>query len=251
MFKKILPIILLLCANAVLAGELTPAEILRRADEARGNIAGQAVEWTISLTTTREDETKEMQLRVTNRGSDTLTEILTPEKAKGQKLLVSGGEMWFLKPGLSKPVPVPRRQKLLGDAATGDITSTDYAGEYDVVSSVEEKIDGVPCYAFDLKARTHAPSYDRIKYWIAKQRLVGMKAEFYSVSGKLLRTIALQHRDSLELGGKKRAFISKLTILDEMAKGKVTTLDFSAPVLKTLPQDFFNVTRLAEPKTAQ
>jgi hypothetical protein len=251
MFKKIFPIVLLLGANFVSAAEMTPAEILRHADEARGNIAGQAVEWTISMTTTRDDETKEMQLRVTNRGSDTLTEILAPEKAKGQRLLVRNGEMWFLKPGLSKPVPVPRRQKLLGDAATGDITSTDYAGEYDVVSSSEEKIDGVPCYAFDLKARTHAPSYDRIKYWISKQRLAGVKAEFYSVSGKLLRTIALEHRDSLEPGGKKRAFISRLTILDEMTKGKVTTLDFSAPVLKNVPQDFFDVNRMAEPKAAQ
>ncbi len=83
--------------------------------------------------------------------------------------------MWFYKPGLSRAVSVPRRQKLLGDASTGDITSTDYAGEYDATPLPDETIDGVPCYVFNLKAKTHAVTYDQVKYWVSKQRMVGMK----------------------------------------------------------------------------
>jgi len=222
------------------AADLSPAEILRRADEARGNIAGQAVLWTINLTTTRDEQAKEMQLRVVAQGSNMLSEVLAPEKSKGQRLLVNDGQMWFYKPGLLRPISIPRRQKLLGDAATGDITSTDYAGDYDAVKSGDETVNGVPCYVFDLKAKTRAVTYEQIKFWISKQRLIGMKAEFYSVSGKKLKTVTMEHRDNFEIGGRKRAFISRMTIIDELTKDKVTTLDFSPPVSKAVPADFFS-----------
>jgi negative regulator of sigma E activity len=251
MFKSFIWIISLVTATAAFAQEPSPAEILRKADEARGNIAGQAVEWTVTLTTTREDETKEMQLHIVARASDMLTEILAPDKVKGQKLLVSGGEMWFYKPGLSRPIAVPRRQKLLGDASTGDITSTDYAGEYDATPLPDEKIDGMPCYVFDLKAKTHAVTYEQVKYWVSKTRLVGVKAEFYSVSGKKLKTVTIEHHDNFEIAGKKRAFISRMTIIDELAKDKVTTLDFSTPATVVIPADFFNPDHLSNPKAAQ
>lgn len=243
------PLIMLLLAVAVpaVAGELVPSEILRAADEARGNIAGQAVEWTIMLTTTRNEETREMQLQVVTRGPDMYSEILAPEKTRGQKLLVSEGKMWFYKPGLSRPVSIPRRQKLLGDAATGDITSTDYAGEYDAVLSGEEKIAGTPCYVFDLKAKTHAVTYEQVKYWVTKQRLLGVRAEFYSVSGKKLKTVEMEFKDNFAIGEKRKPFISRLTIFDELAKDKVTTLDFSLPKVKSVPADFFSPDRLKEP----
>lgn len=249
MIRSLVCALSLCIATAVLAEELAPADILRHADEARGNIAGQAVQWTIGLTTTRDDQTKEMQLRVVSLGSNMFTEILAPEKSKGQKLLVSGGEMWFYKPGLSRAVSVPRRQKLLGDAATGDITSTDYAGDYDIVKSGLDTVGDVPCYVFDLKAKNRSATYEQIKFWVSKQRLVGIKAEFYSVSGKKLKTVLLEHRDNFEIGGRKRAFISKMTIIDELTKDKVTTLEFSPPVSKPLPEGFFDVAKLKDTVT--
>jgi len=236
-------------ATTAIAADLTPADILRHADEARGNIAGQAVQWTIALTTTREEQVKEMQLRVVSQGSNMFTEILAPEKSKGQKLLVTNGEMWFYKPGLSRPISVPRRQKLMGDAATGDITSTDYAGDYDVVQSATDSVDGAPCYVFDLKAKNHSATYEQIKFWVSKARLLGVKAEFYSVSGKKLKTMTMEHHDNFDIAGKKRAFISKMIIIDELTKDKVTTLDFSPPVSKPLPADFFSVAKLKETVT--
>ena len=45
------------------------------------------------------------------------------------------------------------------------------------------------CSAVDKKA-----TYDRIKYWISKERLAGVKAEFYTVSGKLFKTADLRIR---------------------------------------------------------
>jgi len=245
-------LLLLLCAAVLLVTTvcasdlLSPSEILKRADEARGNINGQAVEWNVTLTTTRDEETKEMQLRVVALGSSMLSEILAPEKSKGQKLLVNNGEMWFYKPGLFRQIPIPRRQKLMGDASTGDISATDYAGEYDAIPAPDETLNGVPCYVFNLKAKSHSATYEAIKYWVDKQRYTGVKAEFYSVSGKKLKTVTIEHSDRFEIGGRKRAFISRMTIIDELTKDKVTTLDFGPPVSKTVSPDFFSPDKLKE-----
>jgi hypothetical protein len=38
--------------------------------------------------------------------------------------------------------------------------------------------------------------------------------------------------------------VSRITIVDELTKDKVTTLDFSAPTAKNIPEDFFSVERL-------
>ena len=80
---------------------------------------------------------------------------------------------------------------------------------------------------------------------VSVARSVGVKAEFYSVSGKKLKTVTLEHHDNFEIAGKKRAFISRMTIIDELAKDKVTTLDFSAPASLDVPADFFSPDHMA------
>ena len=104
--------------------------------------------------------------------------------------------MWFAKPGLSKAVPISPRQKLLGGAANGDIASTNYAGDYKIVQTSEDTFNNEPCYLLDLSAVDKKATYDRIKYWISKERLVGVKAEFYTVSGKLFKTATFEYKHS-------------------------------------------------------
>ena len=147
----VLGIILILVAfsNPVLA-EITPKEILAHADRARGNVEG--IVWIIDMESIEGGRKQERTLMVQARGNNSLAEFMAPPKVKGQKFLMIDRNMWFVKPGLSKPVPISPRQKLMGGAANGDIASTNYAGDYEPTSISEEVINGEPCYVLDLKS---------------------------------------------------------------------------------------------------
>jgi outer membrane lipoprotein-sorting protein len=225
-----------------LQAALSPQEILTKADEARGNAEG--VEWEIQIKSLEGGREQERTIRVTARNFNSLAEFLAPANVKGQKLLMLDRNMWFAKPGLSKPVPISPRQKLMGGAANGDIASTNYAGDYEVAHASEEVVNGERCYLFDLKAKDKKATYDRIKYWISQGRLVGVKAEFYTVSGKMFKTAVFEYGNSITFDGKPRPFISKMVITSAIIKEDVTTMFYRQAALKKVPDSVFNLNLL-------
>ena len=222
--------------------DLAPQEILKKADQARGNTGG--VEWEIEIQSTEDGRQQQRLLKVAARDFNSLAEFLEPAKVKGQKILMIDRNMWFLKPGLSKAVPISPRQKLMGGAANGDIASTNYAGDYEVSRFSEDQADGVACYLFDLKAIDKKVTYDRIKYWISKGHLVGIKAEFYTVSGKLFKTAGFKYENSITIDGQAHAFISQMIIIDAVVKEDVTTMIYRKAVVKKIPDSVFNLNLL-------
>jgi outer membrane lipoprotein-sorting protein len=222
--------------------DISPKDVLRKADEARGNAEG--VEWEIQIESIEGGRQQQRTIRVTARGFNSLAEFLAPPNVKGQKLLMLDRNMWFAKPGLSKAVPISPRQKLVGGAANGDIASTNYAGDYKIVQTSEDIVNKEPCYLFDLSAVDNRATYDRIKYWISKERLVGLKAEFYTVSGKMFKTATFEYKNSIIVDDKPREFISKMIITSAIIKEDVTTMAYHKPSIKKVPDSIFNLNLL-------
>ncbi|RPI80139.1 MAG: outer membrane lipoprotein-sorting protein [Desulfobacteraceae bacterium] len=219
---------------------LTTQEILKKADEARGgNFDG--LEWEMVIDTVEKGRPRQRTLQVTLRGYDAVVEFLTPAETKGMKLLVVDRNMWFSKPGLSMPVAISARQKLAGGAAGGDIAATNYVADYRVIHEAEEVLSGEPCYLYDLSAIEKKVTYERIKYWISKERLVGLKAEFYTVSGKLFKTALFEYDNRVFVQGQNRPFISKMTITGALLKDDVTIMTYRKPVLKKVPDEMFHL----------
>jgi len=152
--------------------------------------------------------------------------------------------MWFLKPDLKKPVPISPRQKLSGNASNGDIASTNYAGDYKAKSVTSETFNNTDCHLLDLISTTKKATYDRIRYWISKKRNVGVKAEFYTVSGKLLKTALFEYNNTLSMENETRPFISKMVITDALIPENVTTLIYKDVELKNIPDSTFNLNLL-------
>ena len=221
---------------------MNPEEILRKADEARGNMEG--VEWEIDIKSIEGGREQNRTLRVSARSFNSLAEFLAPANVKGQKMLMIDRNMWFVKPGLSKAVPISPRQKLLGGAANGDIASTNYAGDYKVVHTDDDTVNGEACHLFDLNAVDKKVTYDRIKYWISKERLVGVKAEFYTVSGKMFKTAMFEYENSITVDGAPRPFISRMVITNAIVKEDVTTMIFRKVSFKKIPDSMFNLNLL-------
>jgi len=213
-------------------------EILKKADQARGNLDG--IKWEVSILSAENNGSDSMVFNVKARGFDTLATSLSPPKDKGNKVLMVNGNMWFYKPGLSKPVPISTRQKLMGTASYGDIAATNYYRDYDATLLRDETIDGEACYVFDLKARTPTATYEHIRYWISISRKVGLKAEYFTVSGKKIKSARMHYNKDVDLDGTRRPFISNIHISDAFTTGYTTILKFDKPALATLPNHIFN-----------
>ena len=222
--------------------EMTPKEILARADRARGNVEG--VEWEIEIESIERGRTQKRTLLVKAREYNSLAEFLSPPKVKGQKLLMIDRNMWFIKPGLKKPVPISPRQKLMGGASNGDIASTNYAGDYEPTSISDDAVNGEPCFLLDLKATNKKATYDGIKYWISKGRLVGIKSEFFTVSGKKFKSATFEYENSIPVEGRPMPFVSEMVITDAVIKGNVTTMTYDKVTLKKIPDAAFNLNLL-------
>jgi hypothetical protein len=227
----------LLCHDLLAAS--TVQDILHQADQARGNLEG--VTWEASLESVENTRIETMTFEVKARGFDILAENLAPPKSKGNKILMLLGNMWFYKPGLSKAVPISRRQRLLGNALYGDIAATNYAGEYEATMLADDEVNGEVCYVFDLKSKDTKTTYDRIKYWIAKDRVVGVKAEYFTVSGKQFKSSTMEYTHTIEIAGQARPFISRIVIYDELMSNDITTLVLRHPRLQSLPAYVFDL----------
>jgi len=214
-------------------GEISQKEILERADMARGNYEG--VQWNVYVHSIEKGNVQERRLEVKARGYDFLAILTYPPKVKRHKLLMIDHNMWFAKPGVKKPVPVSSRQKFIGGASYGDIASTNYANDYHPTQITDAEVNGENCYRFDFEAATKKATYDRIKYWISKERLVGIKAEYYTVSGKMFKWATFEYSNQVVLDNQAHPFISEMVIYDALVEGDVTAMRFSRPKLVPVP----------------
>jgi hypothetical protein len=233
-----------LLALLFLSGEAYAApdahSILTHSDQARGG-GLPGIVWEIKLASrdgARVDEPQRLLVKAVDESS--VAEVLEPVRSKGSKILQVERNMWLTKPGLSKPIPISPRQRMSGQASNGDIAATNYAGDYDAQMVATENVDGEPCYLLDLKAKHKRATYDKIRYWVSVKRLVGVKAEFQSVSGKLLKTALFEYNSSIEYDGKRIPFISKMTIRDALIDAE-TVMEFGAVKVKKVAAAEFDL----------
>ena len=245
--KRILLLIAWGCCMAVAqpltAQERPVQDILRSSDRARGNLDG--IVWNITITTNEEGASDSRGMTVKVKKNNTLARFTSPANMNDRMVLMVDRNMWFIRSGLKKPVSLSPRQKLLGDAANGDIASTNYVDDYHAVLLGEETVRKEPCYVLDLKAANKNVTYDRIKYWVSKERLVGIQAEFYTLSGKLFKTAEFKYDNRISIDGQDAIpFVSELIIRDAIQKDRVTTMTYSHIKVEPIPDSTFNLNLL-------
>ena len=121
---------LLLFAAPFVARAADPApsaeDLLKDSDRARGAM-DDGITWDIDVEESNADGgSNKVSYLVRVLGNDALAEAIAPARNKGEMMLFNDRNLWFFKPGLKKPVSISARQKLMGQAANGDIASTQY-----------------------------------------------------------------------------------------------------------------------------
>ncbi len=237
MFK--LATLLFLLSTAVQAAP-DAQTLLQQSDRARGG-GLPGIVWDIHLIP-REGDRKLEEQRLEVRAVDdaSVAETLEPARFRGARILQVGRNMWLTKPGLAKPIPVSPRQRMTGQASNGDIAATNYAADYSATLAGEETLDGEPCYVLELAAKHKRATYDRVRYWVTKHRQVAAKAEFYSLSGKLLKTARFEYGNEIRYEGRRIPFVSRMLIRDALVDAE-TDMRYDAVKVRRVAASEFDL----------
>ena len=130
---------------------------------------------------------KEFVLFTVKKGRDKMVALfLDPPSEKGRATLRIGDNMWLYIPGVGKPLRITSLQSVVGGVFNNaDILNLDYGAEY-AVEKYEPRPGG---HYLELKARTAAVAYDRLKMKVDGPTLLPTEIEAYAASGLLIKTL--------------------------------------------------------------
>jgi len=205
MFRRTIAIfafVALLVAPAF-AADVDGEEILKKLDR---NLAPASFESYRKLINIEPDgSTREYLLYTVKKGNDKIAALfLSPPSEKGRATLRLGDNMWLYIPDVGKPIRITSLQSVIGGVFNNaDIMSLDYHVEYSV-SQIEDRGSE---YLLDLKAKTGAVAYDRLKMTVDKKLLVPLEIQCIAASGMLIKTLHFKEMKKFEDGITRPAVI--------------------------------------------
>jgi len=191
----------------------------------------------VAITSSNAGEvTDARQYRVLSKGNEnTIVMITEPAIDRGQIMLMKGRDLWVFLPNVSQPVRLSLAQRLTGQVANGDLARANFAGDYAPKLVRTEKVDGEDHYVLELTAVDRTVTYHRVLYWVKQKNFFPHKAEFYSLSERLLKTA--RYENFQQMAGRTRP--TRLVMQDALRKGEESVLEYSGMVLRDLPDKIF------------
>jgi outer membrane lipoprotein-sorting protein len=244
-FARNLLACVLLATSAVLAlaGDGPAAEeedpearaILEKTDQIRFPAEGFQVDINI-VTTTADKNTETRKYRVLSKGNEnTVVMITEPAAERGQIMLMKGRDLWVFMPEVSQPIRISLAQRLTGQVANGDLARANFAGDYYARIIRNESIGSETYQVLELKAVDRSVTYQRVLYWVNKKSFSPLKAEFYSLSNRLMKRC--RYEDYQTMAGKLRP--TRLVMEDALREGEQSVLEYRAMKLRELPDKIF------------
>jgi outer membrane lipoprotein-sorting protein len=226
------------------ADSVSAEALLKASDRARGSVR-KGLQWDATIITTENGETSEREFKIKANNDDAYVEATAPSKNKGEVFIFNDRQMWFFKPSLKKPVSISARQRLVGQAANGDIASTHYARDYSAkIEKTEEDPQAGKVHVLMLTAKTKNLTYDKIRYWISDKDKLAIKAEFLTLQGKPFKIGTMKYQNKLTVDGKAIPFVSELTIVDAKFQKNQSIIKYAKPETASVPASVFNVNNL-------
>lgn len=209
--------------------------IVEKADRVRFPAEGFEVAVTIS-TTAPDSAPDERRYRVYAKGhDDTIVMVTEPASDRGQALLMKGHDLWLFLPKVSQPVRLALAQRLTGQVSNGDLARANFAGDYTAKLLRTEKIDNESLYVLELTAVDRSVTYHRVLYWVRQASFRPYKAEFYSLSDRLLKTCLYENYKPL--AGHERP--TRLVMQNALVKDEESVLEYSNMRVLNLPDRMF------------
>lgn len=230
---------LLSSLSTVLGEDLTADEILKRADRVRGAGKSVVIEAIISsVKPEKENITGEFEILSKYQEKKTLVKFLFPPRDKGKFFLMLGDDFWIYLPNTRKPVRISPLQRLLGNASYSDIARPTYGGDYYAEFLRMEKSENKECFVLELKAKNKKVAYHRVIYWVQKENFHPIKANFYTFSGKLMKTAffkGYEYKPHL-----KQSTPTRLVIIDQIMRDSETIIEYTKIEPRKIPDKLFS-----------
>jgi len=188
--------------------------------------------YSMSVKIVSSHEKEESSFLVYLKGNNkTLIKVLGPKKNLGRNMLMIGENMWVYVPNIRRSVRISLNQKLTGEAANGDISRMRWAGDY---SHKVEKKDAKQ-WQLMLAATKEGLTYSKIRVWVAAKDKRPLKAEFLTLSGKIIKTAT--YEDYKKVLGKLRP--AKIHIVDNLKKEQFSDIFIEKMENKKFPDSLF------------
>ncbi|MCB1916029.1 MAG: outer membrane lipoprotein-sorting protein [Rhodocyclaceae bacterium] len=215
--------------------ERNAAKIVERVDNIRFPTSDYQVD--ISIESRDADgDSDARKYRVLSKGKeDSVVLTMEPASERGQAMLMKGRDLWVFLPRVSQPVRLSLSQRLTGQVANGDLARANFSGDYEASLTGIESIGERQAEVLELKAKGRGVTYARVKLWVDAELGRPMKAEFYSLSGRLLKTCS--YEDYREIAGEVRP--TRLVMTDALKQGQVSVLTYEEMLLREIPARLF------------
>ena len=243
--KSLLAFFALILGTAPCAAQETSAQeaiddpvaraIVEKADQVRFPAEGFQVD--IGITSTQAGQASESRrYRVLSKGnSNTVVMLTEPASERGQIILMKGRDLWVFMPDVSQPIRLALAQRLTGQVANGDLARANFAADYHPKILRTETIGSETYQVLELIAVDRGVTYQRVVYWVRQKDSWPFKAEFYSLSNRLLKTCKYENYQLME--GRQRP--TRLVMDDAQKSGDQSILEYTSMKLRDLPDKVF------------
>lgn len=208
--------------------------IVEKADQVRFPTEGFQVD--VAITSGGGQSADVRKYRVLSKGNtNTVVMVTEPASERGQILLMKGRDLWVFMPDVSQPIRLALSQRLTGQVANGDLARANFAGDYNPKLLGTEKIGNDNYYVLELTGIDRGVTYQRVVYWVREKDYWPYRAEFYSLSNRLLKTCTYENFKTME--GRKRP--TRLIMEDALRSGDQSVLEYGNMKLRDLPDKIF------------
>jgi len=209
--------------------------IVEKADHVRFPAEGFQVD--VGITSKEAGEEAELRkYRVLSKGnSNTVVMVTEPASERGQIILMKDRDLWIFMPDVSQPIRIALSQRLTGQVANGDLARANFASDYNPKLLRTDTIGAEKYHVLELTAVDRTVTYQKVIYWVRAKDSWPYKAEFYSLSNRLLKTCKYENYQMME--GQLRP--TRLVMEDAMKDGQQSVLDYYNMKLRELPDKVF------------
>src|SRR5580704_9282873 len=169
-----------------------------------------------------------------------LVQYVEPARDAGKRVLLDGRSLWFYDPASKTSIRISPQQRLIGQAAIGDILTVNLAADYTPSIVGTETIDDATrqprkCWHLELKANNDLATYNRVEYWVEQGSFYPIKGKFYADSGRLLK-IAYFRKFAQQLDAVRP---TEAIIIDAVDSSLATTATLGEYAYQEIPEAWF------------
>ena len=169
-----------------------------------------------------------------------LVQYMAPPRDAGKRVLLDGRSLWFFDPASKVSVRISPQQRLIGQAAIGDVLTVNLAVDYTATIVGTEDIEDSTrqprhCWHLALKAANDQAVYGRIELWVEQGSFDPIKGKFYSDSGRMLK-ILYYGNFAERLGGTRP---TQAIIIDAVDSSLATVASFGDYGFQDIPESWF------------